>query len=185
MNRVWGLSSRAIALNAMTMVALAVVSAPAHASIGVFHDPTGDVRSHVDVKRVSVQNAPRQLILTTRYVNLSRSVEQYVGYGIDVGGPDPGPDFSVGAGFDGANGEWNVFRARHWHAYGAPLACKSKLVTRFARDFTRFTLSRGCLGGSRSTLRISMDAGESRADGSVVSDYLPACRRLTRWIPIG
>lgn len=185
MNRVLELSSRAIALIAVTIVAPAVVSSPAHASVGVFHDPTGDVRSHVDVTRVSVQNAPRRLVLTTRYVNLSRSVEQFVGYGIDVGGPHPGPDFSVGAGFDGADGEWNVFRARHWHAYGAPLACKSNLVTRFARDFTRFTVSRGCLGGSRSTVRISMDAGENRADGSVVNDYLPAYRELTNWIPIG
>ncbi len=185
MNRVLELSSRAIALIAVTIVAPAVVSSPAQASVGVFHDPTGDVRSHVDVTRVSVQNAPRRLVLTTRYVNLSRSVEQFVGYGIDVGGPHPGPDFSVGAGFDGADGEWNVFRARHWHAYGAPLACKSNLVTRFARDFTRFTVSRGCLGGSRSTVRISMDAGENRADGSVVNDYLPAYRELTNWIPIG
>ncbi len=172
---------RAVVVAAAAMMAVTAGTAlPAQAQTKVFHDQVGDVRDGINVKSLRVHNGAR-LIMKSKHTDLSRNKSQSIAYYIDVNGSRPGPEYLASAGFP--DSDWQILRMKGWKVVGSgPINCNSDFLARYVRNVTQFALSRGCLGGDRGRVRVSMVAGRTRADGTVLRDYLPARHRFTGWV---
>ncbi|MDT7784260.1 MAG: hypothetical protein QOF58_2679 [Pseudonocardiales bacterium] len=170
----------------LVVLALGVPAGPAAAvdDTLVLTDSRTDVPTGVGLSRARVHNGDR-LLIETRHRDLRRKAYgNHFTVWIDTRTSHAGPDFVISGGLSDGT-DWATGRATtRWHTRIDPVddigLCNSGVDISWSLDKVLISLARDCLGGHQGRVRVAVQAGDED-----YTDWAPARRTFSRWIPRG
>lgn len=176
----------AAAAAAALTVGLAGVAAPASAESTSATDPADATASLTDVRRVTVNHGPEQVIVKVRFTDLVKTSD---------GGPSgmtvffdsrpgrKGPELRFDTGLQEGT-DYQVTKTSGWAQSGDRLTCPASLRLKWAEDVAVVRVSRECLG-EPDKVRVAVKMVDLYDGSHPVTDWLGNPRSFTSYVAAG
>lgn len=170
---------------AVALLMIAGLAAPAAAeSVRVVDGDDSDAA--VDLLRVRVNHAPKQVRVRMVHDNLVRSslkAGQSVTVFIDTDPDDAGPEYRFMSGLNNGT-DYVLQEVDRWGGRGRRLTCNHRFTISWKKDVAVLRVGRGCLG-SPETVSVAVKAQELGHEGQEYVDWLVGPRRWTAPVAAG
>ncbi len=170
-----------------TLVAAAVgatlLATPAQAQQARYADPADASGSLSDIRAVSVDHGPAQLVVKVAFTDLRRRSTggpAGLNIGIDTRPGVPGAEFRLGTGLQEGT-DYQLMRVRNGRVVGEPLSCGHRVRLDFAANRLTFVAARACLG-SPARVRIAVKMRDEWDASHPITDWLGARGSWTGWL---
>lgn len=175
-------------LTAAVVMGLAVgaVAGPASAGSTSATDPADATASLTDIRRVSVNHGPEQVITRIRFTDLRRTSTagpSGMTVLVDSAPRRKGPELRFDTGLQEGT-DYQLTRTKGWVLAGDPLNCSAGLRLDWAADVAFVRVSRACLGEPRK-VRVAVKMVDLHDGSHPVTDWLGNPRSFTSYVAAG